>query len=477
MLIQQIKRVDYFAFLFLLFFLLMSSCAYAGMSSDISSALDDIGAVNVTAASASMGQEGGFLTGGSGYLATKVKNLQVARVQTPSLDASCAGIDWTTGGISFIKADKLVEFGQSIMQNAIPFAVQLALKTWAPSIADQLQTMQDWAQKINNLNINSCEASQLAVGSIAGSFMEGKGKTFLCQSYKSQGNDASGWLANQQGCSNDGTASSALDSAKSDNKLANLIKEDRNIVWYQFMKNGFLSKNTEVAEYLMSLSGTIIYGKMDKNNNLEPLKKAPLLTDSSTSGINELLNGTTAKSKVQIYKCDTKAQEGCKNPTTKKLVIAKIDALVPKISKLLQSMGQKYITDTGLSEEEKGLLEAIDLPVFGIIQSEIRAGLPPQYDAYAKIVANTVLVNYLSQIINEAMISINQNKSSSTDDDFKWLLRNLDNARLLVVESYKDDSYQALQQRISLIDYAMKTQQSAVGNLSSVASQNRGLIQ
>ena len=110
-------------------------------------------AANITGAKAAMHQEGGYVSAGSGFIRTPIETLQMVHVQAPSYKMGCGGIDLFTGGLSFISSDQLTKFGQAIMQNAIPFAIDLALQTWAPMLKSALDKLKEWAQKINDFNI------------------------------------------------------------------------------------------------------------------------------------------------------------------------------------------------------------------------------------------------------------------------------------------------------------------------------------
>ncbi|WP_157966628.1 conjugal transfer protein TraH [Fastidiosibacter lacustris] len=450
----------------------MSHLAYASFAESLNTYANEIGYANVTGATAAMTQSGGHFSAGSGYIATPVKQIQLAHVQMPNISASCSGIDWTVGGMSFINSEKLTQFGQAIVQSAVPFSIDLALQTWAPQIAALKGKFEAIANAINNLNISSCQAAQLAVGAVSGSFMEGKGKEYLCQSYKAQNSRASGWLASQQGCSNTADAAAANQAAKNDPNLDHLIKQDRNIVWYQLMKNDFLQKNPEVAEYLMSMTGTIIYPPIDSSGQMKPDRRSPLMIDSKTAGFNELLFGTSTNSKIDVYRCDDRNQEKCRNPSTVKLNIPKNKALVPKITTILESMGQKFINDTKLSSEEENLINAVNFPLLAIIHAEIRAGWVPEYNLYADIVSRIVLSSYIGQIIHQAMAAIIHNPSASSDEDFKWIRENLQNAQRLIVGQYQTQAYRALQQKSEMVMRGIQVQHSVVGDLSAQTKQN-----
>lgn len=452
--------------------LMSSQLSYAGFADKLNDYANNIGYANVTGATAAMTQSGGYFSAGSGYIATPVEQMQLANVQLPNISASCSGIDWTTGGMSFISSDKLTQFGQAIVQSAVPFSIDLALQTWAPQLAALKAKFEAIANAINNLNISSCQGAQLAVGAVAGSFMDGEGKKYLCQSYKAQNNQAAGWLASQQGCSNTADAAAANQAAKGDPNLDELIKQDRNIVWYQLMKNGFLQNNPEIAEYLMSMTGTIIYPPVGSDGKMKPDRRPPLIIDSKTAGFNELLFGTSPQTKVEVYKCDDRNQEKCRNPTTVKLNIPKNEALVPKITMILESIGQKFVSDVKLSTDEENLINAINFPLLAMIQAEIRAGWIPEYNLYADIVSRIVLSSYIGQMINQAMAAILRNPSASSDEDFKWIRENLQNAQRMIVEQYQTQAYQALQQKSEMVMRGMQVENSVVGDLSAQTKQN-----
>lgn len=454
------------------FGVMFSQLSYASFADTLNSYANEIGYANVTGATAAMTQSGGYFSAGSGYIATPVKQIQLANVQLPNISHSCSGIDWTTGGFSFISSDKLTQFGQAIIQSALPFSIDLALQTWAPQLAALKGKFEAIANAMNHLNISSCQGAQLAVGSLAGSFMDGEGKKYLCQSYKAQSMQTASWLAAQQGCSSTADAAAANQAAKSDPNLDNLIKQDRNIVWYQLMKNDFLQNNPEVAEYLMSMTGTIIYPPVGNDGKMQPDRRAPLIIDSRTAGFNELLFGSSPDTKVEVYQCDDRDQEKCRNPTTVKLNIPKDKALVPKITTLLETIGQKFISDIALSSDEENLINAVNFPLLAIIQAEIRAGWIPEYNLYADIICRIVLASYIGQMISQATAAILRHPASSSDEDFKWIRENLQTTQRYIVGQYQTQAYQALQQKSEMVLRGIQVENSVVGDLSAQTKQN-----
>jgi conjugative transfer pilus assembly protein TraH len=237
------------------------------------------------------------------------------------------------------------------------------------------------------------------------------------------------------------------------------------------MKNQFLQDNPEIAEYLMSMTGTIIYPKVGANGKLEPQKKAPVIIDSKTAGFHELLFGSGPESKVEVYKCDDRKQEGCKQMPVAKFQIAKEKALVPKITSTLESLGQKFKHDAQLSKAESDLVNAVDFPLSMILQSEIRAGWIPDYKSYAEIIARIVLSSYVHQILSQAQQAIVQNASASSDEDYKWIQKNLQNANRFIVSQYQNQAYKALQQRSDMVLRTIQVEHSVVGDMSALTQQ------
>lgn len=108
---------------------------------------------------------GGYVTLGSLYMRTKPRNSSMLQFQLPSVRAGCGGIDIFGGSFSFISKEEMIYLMEGIMQNASSFAFELALESLSPAVAEQVAKLRDLLQEVNAMNINSCEAGQMLVGS------------------------------------------------------------------------------------------------------------------------------------------------------------------------------------------------------------------------------------------------------------------------------------------------------------------------
>ena len=139
----------------------------ADLNTEMKTMFNDLGALgNVTTPGAFRGQAMNLYTGGSLMMRTPGRNYPLASVQLPSLRAGCGGIDLYGGAFSFINKQQFISMLQNIGANAVGYAFKLALQSISPDIDKLLTELQDQINKINAMNINSCEAAQALVNGV-----------------------------------------------------------------------------------------------------------------------------------------------------------------------------------------------------------------------------------------------------------------------------------------------------------------------
>jgi conjugative transfer pilus assembly protein TraH len=133
----------------------------ANLNAEMQAMFNDLGALgNVTSPGAFRGQAMNLYTGGGLMMRAPGRNYPLVNAQLPSLRAGCGGIDLFGGAFSFINKQQFVALLQNIGSNAIGYAFKLALQSISPDIDKLLTELQDQMNKINAMNINSCEAAQ-----------------------------------------------------------------------------------------------------------------------------------------------------------------------------------------------------------------------------------------------------------------------------------------------------------------------------
>ncbi len=187
----------------------------------------------------------------------------------------------------------------------------MALQTWAPQIKQIRDNLQAIADKYLNQSINSCETAQAGVSALAGFAGVGSQK-YICATMGTQNNAFADWVAGQQECGAGGQADTQLNKAKADPALKDMVRKSHNIVWSAIMKNSFLASDTDLAQFLMSISGTYIY-----DANGKPKYYSSLLAHN-----NNLIQSLLMGGKANSYACDVKAADQCLGPTHKEITIS-----------------------------------------------------------------------------------------------------------------------------------------------------------
>jgi len=136
----------------------------ADMSNFLDRTMDQLKGVNLKAYE---GQERGYLMGGSAAVRFDQYEQPLVSLTSPSLKVGCGGIDIVMGGFSYLNFEYLVQKFQQILSAAPAFAFQIALKTLCESCADILSSLDSLMNQINNLNVNSCQATK-AIGAWGG---------------------------------------------------------------------------------------------------------------------------------------------------------------------------------------------------------------------------------------------------------------------------------------------------------------------
>ncbi|WP_455292675.1 conjugal transfer protein TraH [Vibrio parahaemolyticus] len=370
----------------------LSCHAYAGgLGDSMESFFDDSGFnSNVTNPSAYEGQSATYYNAGSLFARTKIRNIQLAAVTMPSVSAGCGGIDAFMGGFSHINSDQLVAFGKSVIANAVPFAVDLALQTWAPTIKENRDKLQAIADQFNTTSMNSCQIAQSAVSGLA-AFADGEAKRHACATLGTQKNLFSDWLEAQHKCSSVSTNQSTL-ARNTDDATAHAIKINLNIVWDALMRSSYLESNKEVAEFIMNLTGTVIY---DANGTANYV---PSMIVGNDTAIDTMLKG----GELDLYRCNS--ADTCLSMRLGTITLKEDQAFNANVYNTINSLYQKLQADAPITDAEKSFIEISRLPILAMLIDDAHLNIPPESELYAKSIAADILHAYL----NNMLMMVNQ---------------------------------------------------------------------
>ena len=253
---------------------------------------------------------------------------------------------------------------------------------------------------MNNLNINSCEMAQGLVGGIwpKGDLAD----KAICEAIGNSEGVFTDYAAAKHGCGTKGQRDSTNAGAGSDYADVN-PGVARNYTWHILKKSAFFnpggSFDRELAEYAMTLIGTIIYVPP---KDASPGKFVPFAGDASSTLVTALLDGTSGQT-IKVFDCDEADQ--CLDPTFRNMSLASSKAIRPRVAALITSMVEAIRADTAIGNAEKELLQVASVPLYKIltVQAAYGRGMPTDdRETLAEIASVDLLFAVLERIVGEA---------------------------------------------------------------------------
>lgn len=379
---------------------------HADVGSSMDSFLNDVGgAAQVNGPTAFQGQSAGYYSLGNVWTRFPQKTTNIANLQLPRARAGCGGIDIFAGSFSFINASEIVAMLKAVANNAVGFAFSLAIDTVCPECSKIMQEFSQKAQLMNNLNINSCE---LAQGLVGGIWPKGDlADKAICEAIGNSEGIFTDYAAAKHGCGTRGQRSSttAAGAGKYDDVNPGV---PRNYTWTILKKSAFFAPggtlDQELAEYAMTLLGTIIYVPPGDD---EPGKFVPIIGESSSTLVTSLLDGTSSGGggggNVLIFHCDE--TDKCLDPGFRAFNLPVSKSLRYRVSALIDGMVQAIRDDTPITAAQKELLQVSSVPLYKIltVQAAYGRGMPTDdRETLAELASVDLLFAVLDRIVSEA---------------------------------------------------------------------------
>ncbi len=406
--------------------------AFADIGSDLDKFWESAGFFsNTTNVQAYESQASGLFGAGSLYVRAPVRRYELVTLDLPDYRAGCAGIDLFTGSLSYISGDKLTNLGKQIMTNGGAYAVDVMLATTVPELKQVRDFLQSTVQKVNQSSINSCEMAQNLVGGIWPKTVASQQK--ICNDQRRMGREGFGhdYVEARMACAGDGFQETMDKAAKDTPKQ---VLYNKNLVWDAMQKSSLFQENQELAELIMSLTGTIIIN--NKVTNVSAI--------IDNGEIIEALLGLKS-SKFEIWKCD-EAQK-CLHPHLAITSISK--SLSDKARDVINSIDDKLKSDTKLSLEEKSFLEMTSIPILKFLMVLNSTGqTTADIDSYSTLIASDLLTIYLKSLTSSLSNAIFA--SELNDDLLADIKKRIEHANKVIAKLTPKTS-QKLKEKLALI--------------------------
>ncbi len=443
--------------------------ALCDVSNDMKSFWNNMGGMsNASGVSAHEAQAAGYYTMGSLYARTPVKNTQIASLNLPSMKAGCGGINIHNGSFSILNAEEMSKVLKAIANNSAAFATQLALETVSPVIAEKIEELQSWMQRINAMNINSCEAASSLVGGMWP--RHERASQSICSSLANSSGISSDYAKARHDCYNNSGSTNGKIRSKNPEVYDKLAIEDVNLAWKSIKESGFLKldrpEDKELAQLFMTLSGTIIIKANDDTPKYEYI--------NGRAAHNDIIQVLMEGGEIRFHLCDE--EEKCLNVRREggSHIIKAEAGFKSKIEKFISSIIEKIRNDEALTDEEKAFLNyKTSIPLYKILNvyaAYSGAGSLFELPAYTEAIALQMLFEYLNDVLRQVETASERLIIASDDhlvryrDSLKEVKRALTDRELKTHQSYST--------LLKLVERAMTIEGILANQLGSPVAQS-----
>ncbi len=405
-------RVDFRVFV-ILCLLILSSPVLAGAGDDIQDFWDSW-STNATGPSSFRGQAASYYSAGNLRARTEIRTTQLATLTGPRISAGCGGIDIFAGAFSFVEADQLVQLSKNIAANATGYAFELALETVCPVCAETMSKQRDLQQKINAMNINSCETAQNLVNSVW--MKDTSHRSYLCKSVSSNKGLFSDYAASRHGCQNDASVTSAESQADDAAQKQNPLK---NYAWEVIRGDGqgsndWAKLDDDIAEFAMTITGTFIVSDNDGDGATERVFYAGAADKEGL--VKWLQEGGSFK----VLQCNEPA--ACMEVTKTNITLGTDQSFKARVANHIDALKTAIENDTVPSAADIAFINSVDVPIYRILNlynlGDV-AIIDVEKDNLVKIVTEDFTYGYLIELTQE-LLKRNVAHISTTDEYKQW---------------------------------------------------------
>ena len=189
-----------------------------------------------------------------------------------------------------------------------------------------------------------------------------------------------------------------MEKAAKDEQQKKQVVLNKNIVWSILQNNAFLNGDVELAEMVMSLTGTLIINKQGK------VTVVPSLA-GSTHFIQALLGGNNSASELQMWRCsDESPGTACLSVSLKKMNITEDQTLTARVRTVIESLDMKLKKDEAKTPEEENFLNLTIFPVLkflAVLNSTHYNDAADEIEGYSTLIAEDLLQHYLSGLMQD----------------------------------------------------------------------------
>lgn len=272
----------------------------------------------------------------------------------------------------------------------------------------------------------------------------------------------SDYVSARMDCASD-AHDSIMEKAAQDPAQQKQVVLNKNIVWSILQNNAFFNKDVQLAEMVMSLTGTLIIDKQGK------VTVVPSLTASSHF-IEAILGGNKSESHKHMWRCnDESPATACMGVSLKEMTINENQTLTSRVRNMIETLDTKLKKDEAQTAEEQNFLSLTPFPVMKflmVLNSTHYNDAAVEIEGYSTLIAEVLLQHYLTGLLQD--VATSTAGSDLNEDLVKNIQTRIRDARHEVA-SVDPKIARKLQEKIALISRMGEIEKqlaSGLGNTS-----------
>lgn len=412
------------------------------------------GQVNRTTPGAFQDQAAGYYTGGGYVMRQNNSVIQPINISLPQLGTGCNNLDLYFGSFSFLQNEQFSQLFRQIGTGIPTYGLQLYMKTIAPQIENLLAQLRKQIMDMNNLSMNSCQASQQIVGGLWPK--ETAASEQICMDVKRSGGED--WFGARKHCEKPSAINANVQVAQEKHK--DLMTGEYNLVWHVLKKMAEYEKNKELAYFIMSVTGTLISRREGEAIRLKVIEPKADQKDFIAA---YLKGGTTSQ-----FTCDE--DQKCLAPRLTQVTIQDDTdhpntTMKAKVIHKISELRVKYISKESSTAEDIAFLnDAVNVPVYRYIQVSVAAGTPFLMQDAAEYIAANVILTQFDRVMSEVIEAVDalqkvQLEDTAIENFKKNLQRSRSRVQSLLIGA-NNGSINTLNQTIQAIEQAIVAKNS-----------------
>ena len=364
-----------------------------------------------------------YYHGGNISLSTPTRSYNLVSAQAPSINTGCGGIDLHMGGFSFISKEQFVQLMRNIGSNALGYGFKIALQNICPTCDNVMTSLQNVADRINQFNINSCQAAKGIVHAAANEVFNTQYDTKVMEWGMVDGiyRDGADAYRNVKNIFNPQKRREALEAARK--RSPGRVEESPtgNITWNALSRVRGLPESEK--RIFMGMIGTVIF---DTDGNIVSHQPSDNITKEmiSKEGTMRMRTPVCLDNNTDCLKLNWENFSSV--PTFKSLVLERMKAMQGNIVRR-QAYGAR-------KDELTAFVNATEIPVYKIVA--LSATLNNQtagntmITKYSELIAAKYTQAYVGMVANTLRKSIQSAKSKENiavkAEEMDSILANID---------------------------------------------------